>query len=189
MVTTGACLIILSLRQPSLPSKEVACCLGPFLPIVEDFSQKSTTRQFILRREWRCTRESHAFSKCSRTWAFQSSLHLAQKGGSFCGYEGARLDSHHGPLLKYCLSKHKTDFIGSLEIEHLYSGGACCFIPGSLTSHHVGHCRDEDEVTWARDRADFHRNILELVRFFVKIFPGTFQFWSIWHFLSEKCQV
>lgn len=41
LVTTGACLVTLSSRQPSLPTEEVTCCLGPFLSISGGFQPKA----------------------------------------------------------------------------------------------------------------------------------------------------
>lgn len=98
-------------------------------------------RQFIPRSVGRCTREDHVFSKCSRSWASQSSPHLAGRKLLQVWRSWVRFPSW--TTVKYCLTKSKTHFIGSLEIELLYSEGAYCFLPGSPTSHHVGHWRYE----------------------------------------------
>lgn len=59
LVTTGACLMTLSSRQPSLPGKELAVVWVHFFQTLEDFSQKPTVRQFVLRSKGRCTGEGH----------------------------------------------------------------------------------------------------------------------------------
>lgn len=41
------------------------------------------------------------------------------------------------------LSFKKQNSLHRLARNGVFAGGVCCFIPGSLTAHCVGHCRDE----------------------------------------------